>query len=160
MPTAKRGTARIEIAATPEQVYRLISDITRMGEWSPECYRCTWLNGSGAAVSGARFRGYNKLGLYRWQTTAVITAAEEGRSFAFTTIHDKTGREETAWRYDLLPSPGGTLLAESFQFVWCPVINRLTELPVPRGRQVSRGILLTLSKIKAAAEAAAAGPAT
>jgi uncharacterized protein YndB with AHSA1/START domain len=159
MPTAKRGTARIEIAATPEQVYRLISDITRMGEWSPECYRCMWLNGSGAAVPGARFRGYNKLGLYRWQTTAVITAAEEGRSFAFTTIHDKTGREETAWRYDLLPSPGGTLLAESFQFVWCPVINRLTELPVPRGRQVSRGILLTLSKIKAAAEAAGAAPA-
>jgi hypothetical protein len=62
-------------------------------------------------------------------------------------------------RSDLLPSPAGTLLAESFQFVWCPVINRLTELPVPRGRQVSRGILLTLSKIKAAAEAAAA-PAT
>jgi len=54
---------------------------------------------------------------------------------------------------------GGTLLAESFQFVWCPVINRLTELPVPRGRQVSRGILLTLSKIKAAAEAAGAAPA-
>jgi uncharacterized protein YndB with AHSA1/START domain len=160
MPTAKRGTARIEIAATPEQVYRLISDITRMGEWSPECYRCTWLSGTGVAVPGARFRGYNKLGLYRWQTTAVITAAEGGRLFAFTTIHDKTGREETAWRYDLLPSPGGTLLTESFQFVWCPVINRLTELPVPRGRQVSRGILLTLSKIKAAAEAAAAGPAT
>jgi uncharacterized protein YndB with AHSA1/START domain len=40
MPTAKRGIARIEIAATPEQVYRLITDITRMGEWSPECYRC------------------------------------------------------------------------------------------------------------------------
>ena len=27
----------IEIAATPETVYDLVSDITRMGEWSPEC---------------------------------------------------------------------------------------------------------------------------
>jgi|SRR6266568_3988410 len=155
MPTAKRGTACIEIAATPEHVYRLITDVNRMGEWSPECYRCTWLDGAGTAVPGARFRGHNKLGRYRWQTTAVITAAEDGRLFAFTTIHDKTGREETAWRYDLLPSPAGTVLTESYQFLWCPVINRLTELPVPRGRQVSRGILVTLSKIKAAAEAAA-----
>jgi uncharacterized protein YndB with AHSA1/START domain len=74
MPTAKRGIARIEIAATPEQVYRLITDITRMGEWSPECYRCKWLSGSGAAVPGARFRGYNKLGPFRWQTTAFISS--------------------------------------------------------------------------------------
>jgi uncharacterized protein YndB with AHSA1/START domain len=159
MPTAKRGAASIEIAATPERVYRLITDITRMGEWSPECYRCTWLSGTGAAVPGARFRGYNKLGLYRWQTTAVITAAGEGRSFAFTTIDDKTGRQETAWRYDLRPSPAGTVLTESCQFLWCPVISRLMELPIPRSRQVSRGILLTLCKIKAAAEAAAT-PAT
>jgi uncharacterized protein YndB with AHSA1/START domain len=153
MPTARRGTASIEIVAAPELVYRLITDVTRMGEWSPECYRCTWLDGTDAAVRGARFRGYNKLGLYRWQTTAVITGADEGRSFAFTTIHDKTGREETAWRYDLRPSPAGTVLTESYQFLWCPVVSRLIELPVPRGRQVGRGILLTLSKIKAAAEA-------
>jgi uncharacterized protein YndB with AHSA1/START domain len=156
MPTAKRGTASIEIAAPPERVYRLITDITRMGEWSPECYRCTWLNGPGTAVPGARFRGYNKLGLYRWQTTAVVTAAEEGQLFAFITIHDKTGREETAWRYDLLPSPAGTALTESYRFLWCPAVGRLTELLVPRSRQVSRGILVTLSKIKAEAEVAAA----
>lgn len=155
MPTAKRGTASIEIIATPELVYRLITDITRMGEWSPECYRCTWLDGTDAAVPGARFRGYNKLGRHRWQTTAVILSAEEGRSFAFTTIHDKTGRPETAWQYDLRPSPAGTVLTESYEFLWCPVISRLIELPVPRGHQVSRGILLTLGRIKAAAEAAA-----
>jgi hypothetical protein len=54
------------------------------------------------------------------------------------------------------------LLTESYEFAWCPVVSRLVELPIPRGRQVSRGILVTLAKIKAAAEAAAtaeqAGP--
>jgi hypothetical protein len=75
------------------------------------------------------------------------------RLFAFTTVHDKTGREETAWRYVLQPVPGGTLLTESFQFLWCPFASRLAELPVPRGRQVSRGIRQTLINIKAAAEA-------
>jgi uncharacterized protein YndB with AHSA1/START domain len=153
MPTAKRGTASIEVAAPPEVVYLLVSDVTRMGEWSPECYRCTWLGDAHTAVPGARFRGYNKLGNLRWQTMAVITGAEDGRLFAFTTVHDKTGREETAWRYDLQQAPGGTLLTESFQFLWCPVASRLAELPVPRGRQVSRGIRQTLVNIKAAAEA-------
>ena len=45
------------------------------------------------------------------------------------------------------------MLTESYRFLWCPVINRITELPVPRGRQLSRGIHQTLSNIKAAAEA-------
>ncbi len=153
MPTAKRGTASIEVAAPPEVVYLLVSDVTRMGEWSPECYRCTWLDNASTAFPGARFRGYNKLGNFRWQTTAIVTGAENGRLFAFATVHDKTLREETAWRYDLQPVPGGTLLTESFKFLWCPVASRLAELPVPRGRQVSRGIRQTLINIKAAAEA-------
>ena len=40
MPTAQHGRASIEIAAPPQAVYDLIADVTRMGEWSPECYRC------------------------------------------------------------------------------------------------------------------------
>jgi uncharacterized protein YndB with AHSA1/START domain len=153
MPTAKRGHARIDIAAPPEHVFGLVTDVTRMGEWSPECYRCVWLDGAPGAYVGARFRGYNKLGRVRWATTAVITAVEDSRSFAFTVVHDKSGRDETAWRYELAPSPAGTMLSESFEFLWCPVANRIAELPVPRGRQVSRGIRQTLRNIKAAAEA-------
>jgi uncharacterized protein YndB with AHSA1/START domain len=153
VPTAKRGIASIEIAAPPAFVYRLITDITRMGEWSPECYHCTWLDGASSAVRGARFRGYNRVGLLRWQTTAVITAAEDGRLFTFSTVHDETGRDETAWRYVFEPAPAGTLLTESYEFLWCPVISRLIELPFPRGHQVGRGIRQTLIKIKAAAEA-------
>lgn len=153
MPTAKRGEARIEIAASPGRVFGLITDVTRMGEWSPECYRCVWLDGAAGTCVGARFRGYNRLGWYRWATTAVITAVEESRSLAFTVVHDKTGREETAWRYELAPSPTGTLLTESFEFLWCPVGSRIAELPIPRGSQVGRGIRQTLRNIKAAAEA-------
>ena len=156
MPTAKRGSAAIEIAAAPDRLYRLITDVTRMGEWSPECYRCTWLDGASAAVPGARFRGHNRLGRYRWQTTAVIKVAEADCLFAFTTIHDKTGREETAWRYELTPLPEGTRLTESYEFLWCPVVNRFAELPIPRSSQVSRGMQATLAAIKAAAEVSAA----
>jgi len=136
------------MAASPEHVFALVTDVTRMGEWSPECYRCVWLDGAVGLHVGARFRGYNKLGRYQWATTAVITAVNESRSFAFTVVHDKTGRDETAWRYLLAPSRSETVLTESFEFLWCPVGNRIAEFLIPRGIQVNRGIRQTLRNIK------------
>lgn len=155
MPTAKHGEDRILIMAPPLRVYELVSDVLRIGEWSPECGRTEWLDGATAAHVGARFRGYNKLGWYRWQTRCRITAAEPGRLFTFVVEHDN-GREETRWSYRLYPvaDGGGTELIESFEFVWCPLANRIAELPIPRDRQVLRGIKETLQRIKATAERA------
>jgi uncharacterized protein YndB with AHSA1/START domain len=154
MPTAQRGSATIDIAAPPEVVYDLITDVPRMGDWSPETYRCVWLDGATAAAPGARFRGYNRLGRFTWERTAIVDTADRGREFSFATINDGNGRRETEWRYLMQESPSGTLLTESFQFVWCSVWNRATELFLPRGHQVNRGIEQTLQRIKAAAECA------
>ena len=153
MPTAQNGRASIDIAAPPELVYNLITDVTRMGEWSPECYRCEWLDGATAPTAGARFRGYNRRGPMRWERTAVVATAQRGREFAFTTVNDRTGRDETRWQYTMEPSPSGTVLTESFQFLWCSLANRAAELFVPRGRQVNQGIQDTVRRIKRAAEA-------
>ena len=152
MPTAHHGRASIEIAALPEVVYDLISDIPRMGEWSPECYRCEWLDGANAPMKGARFRGYNRRGPMRWERTAVVVTAVRGREFRFTTVNDRTGRDETHWRYTMQQSPLGTELTESFQFVWCSLGTRAVEMFLPRGNQVNRGIEETLRRIKSAAE--------
>jgi Polyketide cyclase / dehydrase and lipid transport len=152
MPTAQRGQAAIEIAASPELLYDLVADVTRMGEWSPECYRCEWLDGATAAAPGARFRGYNRLGRFEWERTAIVDTADRGREFAFTTINDRAGRRETQWRYTMQPSASGTILTESFQFLWCSVWNRATEIFVPRGRQVNQAIEETVRRVKAAAE--------
>ncbi|OOK78504.1 hypothetical protein BZL30_2146 [Mycobacterium kansasii] len=79
-----------------------------------------------------------------------------GREFSFTTVNDGAGREETRWRYTMEPTPsGGTLLTESFEFLWCSMVNRLAEAAIPRGRQMDRGIQETLRRIKKAAETAA-----
>ena len=153
MPTPNRGRESIEIAAPPEVVYDLLADITRMGEWSPECYRCVWLDGATAAEVGTRFRGYNRLGPYRWERRAVITAADRGRKFSFTTIDDRTGREQTEWHYVFEPLVSGTLVTESFRFLWCPALDRVVEAFVPRGRQVNRGIQEMLRRLKQTAVA-------
>jgi Polyketide cyclase / dehydrase and lipid transport len=153
MPTPRRGVASIHISAPPDLVHELVADVTRMGEWSPECYRCEWLDGTTSASVGARFRGYNRRGRYRWERTAIVQAADPAREFAFTTIDDRTGRHETNWHYTMEPSASGTLLSERFEFLWCSITNRAVEAFLPRGRQVQHGVEETLTRIKRAAEA-------
>ena len=46
MATPTNDEVTIDVSAPPERVYGLISDITRMGEWSPECRRCEWIDGA------------------------------------------------------------------------------------------------------------------
>ena len=50
----------VDIAAPPERVYELVSDIRRMGEWSPECKRCSWARGATGPAVGARFKARNQ----------------------------------------------------------------------------------------------------
>ena len=70
----------IDIDASPQTVYGLISDITRMGEWSPECVRCSWAKGATGPAIGARFKAKNKGGRGpAWYNTPKVTAAEPGR---------------------------------------------------------------------------------
>ena len=124
-----------------------------MGERSPECYRCEWLDGATEAVVGARFRGFNRMGLIRWSTVSTVTCAEPGREFAFTVL-SKSGREETRWRYVLEPDGDGVRLTESYQFLWCPLVARIAELPFPRDRQLRRGLAETLAHVKSSVERA------
>jgi len=152
MPTPRRGRAQIHIAAPPLRVYELVTDVTRMGEWSPECYWCEWLDAATTASVGARFRGYNRRGRYRWERTAIVQTADAGHEFAFVTVNDRTGRHETHWQYTMEPSRMGTLLTEQFEFVWCSITNRAVEMFLPRGRQVQHGVEETLTRIKRAAE--------
>ena len=74
----RQGEARLHIELPPEQVYALVADVARMGEWSPETIRAEWVGGATGPVVGARFRGHNKRKA-GWKTTCTITAAEPGR---------------------------------------------------------------------------------
>ena len=153
MASARHGEVQVHVDAPPDAVWSLVADLDRMGEWSPECYRVEWLDGATAAVVGARFRGYNRIGPIKWSTVCVITKAEPGRELAFSVVNGH-GREETQWRYVLENDGATTRLVESYEFKWCPVLNRIAEIPFPRDRQLRRGIAETLARIKTAAESA------
>lgn len=151
MTTATRGTASTTIDAPADVVYAVVTDVSAMGERSPECYRAEWLDGATEAVVGARFKGYNRLGPIRWSTTCRIDVAQPGVEFAFTVLSGH-GREETRWRYLLEARGETTQLTESYEFLWCPALARIAEIPFPRDRQLRRGLQETLDKVKATAE--------
>jgi hypothetical protein len=128
-----------------------------MGEWSPECRGGEWLHGQTGPTVGAEFRGHNQLGPRRWSTTSRVTVADPGREFAFSVM--VRGREATRWRYRFEPQDLGTVVIESFEYVWAPLVFAVGNVVIRRGWQLRRAIRSTLTRLKAAAEAAEAAGA-
>ena len=145
-----RSSASIEIAAAPETVWGLVAEITRMGEWSPECVRAEWEDGATGPAVGAHFHGYNRAGTFEWDASAIVTECEPGTVFAFEV--PRVDDTPTTWRFELAPSADGTTLTESFH---APRINVEGSPANFEGRfeTLDRAIKTTITNIKAAAEA-------
>jgi uncharacterized protein YndB with AHSA1/START domain len=140
------GQATIHIEASPEKVYAMISDVTRMGEWSPETHTCEWIEGATGPAVGARFKGSNKRGILRWSTKPTVTVADPGKEFAFDVGKD------TRWSYTFAPKDGGTDLTESFEALRYLLIFKILTPPKRRKRQLQDNVEQTVQRIKQAAE--------
>jgi len=99
-----------DIGAAPEKVYAAISDVTRMGEWSEECYACEWHEGFDAAVVGATFEGYNRHGDHEWTTQGRVIEADPGRAFAFEC--SMMDFHYSTWGYRIEPTDVGCTVTE------------------------------------------------
>jgi Polyketide cyclase / dehydrase and lipid transport len=153
-----RDSVSIDIAAPPEVVYDLVSDITRMGEWSPECYQCAWTKGATGPAVGARFKAKNKGARGpSWFNTPVVTVAERANEFAFN--RKGPGIGSYTWRYKIEPTASGSKLIESFD-AERPLGSAMSWLTMKwtgsedRDADLHEGMLTTISRIKAAAESA------
>ena len=143
----------VDVAADPERVYALISDIRNMPRWSPETIRTRWTKGATGPAVGARFRGTNRWHFIRWTTTAEIEAAAPGREFTFVTVMEGD-KKRTRWSYTFEPKDGGTLMTESrYRLSIAPIRGNFDRLFM-RGHQddFKEGMRMTLERIKTAAE--------
>ena len=142
----------IDIAAPPEAVYDLVADVTNMGRWSPETYRCEWLDGCTGARVDARFKGWNKDSLgplpVKWATICTVRTAARGEEFAF-----QVRQSGATWTYRFEPSPTGTKLTETREDGTKPVVAKVFSAIVPRrDEKLLAGMRATLERIKDAAE--------
>jgi uncharacterized protein YndB with AHSA1/START domain len=148
------GERSIDIAAPPERVWALVTDIGRMGEWSPNTIHAEWADAArqeGPAV-GRRFRGTNRLPIVRqWTSTATVTAFEPGRRFAFA-VGKNPDDPNTLWSYDLAPSRAGTRVTERWQMLREPAIVLLYYRLIGQRDRLAEGVEETLRRLKAAAE--------
>ncbi len=92
------------IAAPAATVWQMISDVTRMGEWSPETTRAAWSKGASGPTLGARFSGDNRNGKKTWSMGCTVDECEAGRTFGFAVA---AGPLKVAhWSYRIEPDPG------------------------------------------------------
>jgi uncharacterized protein YndB with AHSA1/START domain len=108
--TGLTAAAEVVVAARPELVWDLLADVTRVGEWSPECIRAAWLEEPGRPQPGARFTGHNQFpGGLEYEVTCVVTEADRPRAFAWVVLDDSgdPARPSSSWRYWIDPLPGG-----------------------------------------------------
>jgi uncharacterized protein YndB with AHSA1/START domain len=101
-----------DVAAPTERVWDLVSDLTRMGEWSPENTGGTWVKGAAAPATGARFRGTNAHGKKSWVTNVVVDTCEPGRQFSFEVT--AAGFKVARWSYEIEPTDIGSRVTETW----------------------------------------------
>jgi Polyketide cyclase / dehydrase and lipid transport len=145
--------ASVVIEAAPEVVYDLVAELTRMGEWSPECDSVEWTDGATGPAVGARFVGHNRGGpfkLLRWSRAGRVLVANRAREFAFAT--EEGGREGVIWRYQFDAVADATRVTESYQVESIPVWARVLDVPTNRAKKLQAGMRYTLEHLKAAAE--------
>jgi hypothetical protein len=129
-------------------VYAILTDLSRISELSPECYKAEWEGDSTGPAMGATFRGYNRNGDQEWDAGCVVVAAEPGKEWAFE-VPANDGRS-TTWRYTIEPTESGCRVTESFD---SPILDGEFFQKINRHDLLLKNIARTLDNLKAVVEA-------
>src|ERR1700760_2959712 len=115
----------VVVRRSPEDLYDMVADVTRMGEWSPICRACWWEDGDGPRAGA-------------W----IVGGAWVRWGYTFTPVDGGTQVTES-WEF----LPGG--ITRFHDRYGDDAENQIAE----RTEAARRGIPLTLAAIKQTAEA-------
>jgi uncharacterized protein YndB with AHSA1/START domain len=151
-----QDSVTVHIEASPEQVWDLVGDVTKIGRYSPETFEAEWLDGATGPAVGVRFRGHvkrNQKGPTYW-AACVITDCEPNKVFGFT-VGASVEKGLNNWRYELVPAGTGTDVTESFRLKpVLPLKIYWALLGWARGKTNREGMRTTLERMKAELEGA------
>lgn len=109
-PTAR---ASIDIAATSEAVWALVTDITLMAELSHELQAVEWLDDGSEPELGRRFQGTSRHpAIGEWQTVSTIVECVPGQRFAWQ-VGGGDDQPSATWTFDLEATAAGTRLTQT-----------------------------------------------
>lgn len=138
-----KGEQSIVVTAPPEQVYAVVSDVTRTGEWSPECVACEW-------TGEMTFRGTNRRGTREWVMDAVVDEAVPPERFEFHTEREGAPRTRWGWRLEATVD-GGTRVTQFWErLAPFTLMQRLVERFVLGGREAhnAENLAASLERVK------------
>lgn len=145
--------ASVDVRAGADQVYAVISDVTRIPEWSPETTRAEWL-------APNRFQAWNRRRLGRWRTVANVVEAEPGHRFSF--VVQAMGGDWTQWTYLIEPgsTAGTTRLTEMVRMcvplpIGAVAFERLFLFIRDRRRDLQKNLDVSVDRIRRIVEAGA-----
>jgi len=157
----------VQVSVAPSVLYDMVSDVTRMGEWSPECRSCRWESDTGGGV-GSRFVGSNYESdaatgrEWNWDMLCEVTAADRPHRFGWSVLTEAWDIETSVWTFLFEPCRAGTLVTETFVMNRPPTgFQELLDRRTPdeqlamiesRRARLDAGIGATLASLKASAE--------
>ena len=148
-----RDEVTVYMNAAPDKVWELLSDVTRIGSYSPETFEAEWLDGASGPAVGANFRGHvkrNGRGPTYW-TKCKVLVSEPGKEFTFGVMN--AGKALNTWSYKIKPKGEGCEVTESFELApILPMKIYWALLGWARGKTNRNGMLATLQRIKAEVE--------
>jgi uncharacterized protein YndB with AHSA1/START domain len=153
------GEVSLHMDAPPEKVWALVSDVTRIGEFSPETFEAEWTRGSTGPEVGASFKGHvkrNGVGPIYW-SPCQVTQCVPNEVFEFAVGTDDVTVNN--WGYRLEPEPNdddgaGTRVTEYFRLEPALPLRLYWMVLGPlRGRTNEKGMRTTLERMKAVVEA-------
>jgi len=147
------GEVSLDVDAPVEKVWSLVSDVTRIGEFSPETFEARWTRDSTGPEPGATFKGHvkrNGVGPTYW-SPCQVTRCVAHEVFEFSVGTDDLTLNN--WGYRMASDGTGTTVTEYFRLepsvpmrAYWLVLGRL------RGRTNKRGMLTTLERMKSVLE--------
>ncbi len=142
--------AQIDINAPVTKVWALVSDLSLMPQWSPQC---RLMKAFGPLRQGARTLNFNRRKFLVWPTTSRITEFLPEKKLAF-----RVNENGTIWSYELEPTDTGTRLTETrhaengVKPVANMTVNALMGGVPSFEQELVDGMNQSLARIKAAAE--------
>jgi uncharacterized protein YndB with AHSA1/START domain len=147
------GSVTVHMNAPPDKVWDLVSDVTRIGSYSPETFEAEWTGGATGPAVGATFRGHvkrNGKGPVYW-TNCVVSTCVPGSEFAFEVLTG--GKALNTWTYRIESADGGSDVTESFRLArTVPLRIYWALLGWARGKTNHDGMLATLEAVRAEVE--------
>lgn len=160
MSEVAKRELRVEtvVAATPEQVWSVLSDLDRMKELSPELLAMIPLKRGGVRV-GQWYLGINRRGRIAWPTRSVVAQLDAPRTIAW-----DVPTNGSTWIYELTAVPEGTRVVERRPVPRATPMNTVSNAfarialhgPEAHADALEAGMAQTLSRLKAAVEGSAA----